>query len=327
MSHTSPGHDHHAAHDHAGHQHGDDHHGGHDPSGQSGHDHHADMGSRSMALSATLHCLTGCAIGEILGLMIGTAIGLSTGWTIALAVSLAFLFGYALSTLPLLKVGLGFFAALSVVLAADTLSIATMEVVDNAVMALIPGAMDAGLVNPIFWASMMFALTVAGFAAYPVNKYLLARGKGHALTHEYHGASSEVTGARRYIPSFATSTLVGIIVAFMLGGLVVSFADELGNDDEGSTGGGGHAQPSWVVRFSEKSSMSDTGRAAQGPNLSSNGGDAGFEPLAEPFPGVSDTFVSRADYFRVQPMDGMAVAVGFEPTVGLHPHTLSRRAP
>ena len=150
-----------------------------------------------MALSATLHCLTGCAIGEITGLMIGTAIGLSTGWTIALAVTLAFFFGYTLSTLPLLKAGVALGTALSVVLAADTLSIATMEIVDNLVMALIPGAMDAGLVNVIFWVAMMIALTVAFFAAYPVNRYLLARGKGHALTHQYHGSTGEVRGARR----------------------------------------------------------------------------------------------------------------------------------
>ena len=199
------------------------------------------MATRGMALSATLHCLTGCAIGEIAGLMIGTAIGLSTGWTIVLAVGLAFVFGYTLSTLPLLKAGLGVGAALSVVLAADTLSIATMELVDNAVMALIPGAMDAGLVNPTFWVGMMIALTVAFFAAYPVNRYLLARGKGHALTHEYHGATAAVTGARRYIPSFPTATLVAVIVAFMVGGLVVSIADELGNDDGSRSGG--HALP------------------------------------------------------------------------------------
>ena len=199
-----------------------------------------------MALSATLHCLTGCAIGEIAGLMIGTAIGLDTGWTIVLAVSLAFLFGYALSTLPLLRAGLGLGAALSVVLAADTLSIATMEVVDNAVMAVIPGAMDAGLVNPVFWVSMMIALTAAFFAAYPVNRFLMARGKGHALTHEYHGTASP-TGARRFIPSLATSTLVGVIVAFMLGGLVVSVAAELGDESGDAGSGGGHAQSS-VVR-------------------------------------------------------------------------------
>ncbi len=142
----------------------------------------------AMAANATLHCLTGCAIGEIAGLMIGTAAGLSTGVTIALAVGLAFLFGYALSTLPLVQAGLGFFAALSLVFAADTLSILTMEIVDNVVMALIPGAMDAGLVNPVFWLGMMIALTAAFVAAYPVNRALIARGKGHALTHQHtHG--------------------------------------------------------------------------------------------------------------------------------------------
>ena len=140
----------------------------------------------SMAASATLHCLTGCAIGEILGLLIGTALGLSTGVTILIAIILSFLFGYTLSTLPLVKAGLGFFAALSVVLAADTLSIATMELVDNAVMAVIPGAMNAGLVNPVFWLSMAASLTAAFIAAFPVNRYLLTKGKGHALVHEYH---------------------------------------------------------------------------------------------------------------------------------------------
>ena len=190
------------------------------------HVHAATDGVSAMALSATLHCLTGCAIGEIAGLMIGTAVGLSAGWTIALAVALAFVFGYGLSTLPLLRSGLALGAALSLVLAADTLSIATMEVVDNAVMALIPGAMDAGLVNPVFWIGMMIALTAAFFAAYPVNRYLLQRGKGHALTHDHHGAGA-VVGARRFIPVLSTATLVAAIVAFMLGGLVVSVADGL----------------------------------------------------------------------------------------------------
>ena len=140
----------------------------------------------SMAASATLHCLTGCAIGEILGLMIGTALGLTAGVTVVLAVALAFVFGYTLSTLPLLQGGLGFFAALQLVLAADTLSIATMEVVDNLVMMVIPGAMDAGLVNPLFWVSMTLALAAAFAAAFPVNRHLLGKGKGHALTHAHH---------------------------------------------------------------------------------------------------------------------------------------------
>ena len=203
-------------------------------------DHHAHHGhdmanTKGMAVSATLHCLTGCAIGEIVGLMIGTAIGLSAGWTIALAVGLAFLFGYALSTLPLLKVGLGLGSALGIVFAADTLSILTMEVVDNLVMAVIPGAMEAGLVNPVFWLGMMIALTAAFFAALPVNRYLLQRGKGHALTHEYHGAAT--APGRRFIPSLPTPVLVTAIAAFLVGGLVVSIADQLGTDEEPS----GHA--------------------------------------------------------------------------------------
>ena len=216
---------------HSDHQHRSD-------SGQ----HAARDGVNAMALSATLHCLTGCAIGEILGLVIGTAVGLSTGWTILLALSLAFLFGYTLSTLPLLRAGLGLGSALAVVLAADTLSIATMELVDNLVMAVIPGAMEAGLVNPVFWSAMMIALTAAFFAAYPVNRHLLRRGKGHALTHGFH-ESGPVTGARRFIPALSTPTLVAAIVAFMLGGLVVSAASELGVGGEGGASAAPVAHP------------------------------------------------------------------------------------
>lgn len=154
------------------------------------HDHHhagdGDMNMNKMAASATLHCLTGCALGEVAGLIIGTALGWDIIQTIILAVILAFIFGYTLSTLPLRKAGLGFFAALSIVFAADTLSIATMEVVDNVVMAAIPGAMSAGLVSPLFWISMPIALATAYLAAYPVNKYLLSKGKGHALIMKYH---------------------------------------------------------------------------------------------------------------------------------------------
>ena len=146
----------------------------------------------AMAANATLHCLTGCAMGEIVGLLIGTAAGWSNAATIPLAFGLAFVFGYSLSTLPLVSAGLGFFAALSVVFAADTLSILTMEVVDNLVMAVIPGAMNAGLVNPIFWISMMIALGAAFLAAFPVNRYLIDKGKGHALSHQYmHGDDDE----------------------------------------------------------------------------------------------------------------------------------------
>jgi hypothetical protein len=188
-------------------------------------------GLNAMAASATLHCLTGCAIGEIAGLVIGTAAGLSNGSTIAVSIVLAFLFGYSLSTLPLLKAGLAVGAALSVVLAADTLSILTMEVVDNIVMGVIPGAMSAGLVNVVFWLGMMISLTVAFLAAFPVNRFLLRRGKGHALTHHYHHGSPEPTGARRFIPDIGSSALASVIVAFMLGGLLVAVADDLGTSN------------------------------------------------------------------------------------------------
>lgn len=139
-----------------------------------------------MAISATLHCLTGCAIGEIVGMLIGTHYGLSMTATIALSIGLAFVFGYTLSLIPLVKNGISLTSALRLVLAADTISITTMEIVDNLVMAAIPGAMSAGLVNPVFWGAMSIALIAAFFAAVPVNYCLLKRGKGHALVHSNH---------------------------------------------------------------------------------------------------------------------------------------------
>ena len=143
----------------------------------------------SMALSATLHCLTGCAIGEVLGVIIGTALGLSDGVTIALAIVLAFIFGYSLTSLPLLRAGFALAAVIPIALASDTLSIATMEVVDNLILVVIPGAMDAGLGDLLFWGSLSVALVIAGAVAVPVNRYLIARGKGHAVVHEagHHG--------------------------------------------------------------------------------------------------------------------------------------------
>jgi len=142
------------------------------------------------ALSATIHCLTGCAIGEVLGMSIGTALGWSDFQTIALAVALAFFFGYSLTMLPLLRGGLTLAAAVPLALASDTLSIAVMEIVDNAIMLLIPGAMDAGLTNVLFWGSLAVALLIAGAVAYPVNRWLIARGKGHAVVHAHHGHGS-----------------------------------------------------------------------------------------------------------------------------------------
>jgi len=139
-----------------------------------------------VALSATLHCLTGCAIGEIAGLILGTIFGWTTLVTLIVAIGLAFLFGYTLSLIPLVKSGMKLGAAMGLVLAADTLSIMTMEIVDNATVAVIPGAMSAGLVNPVFWMSLTLALFLAFWAAFPVNYYLIGRGKGHALMHGHH---------------------------------------------------------------------------------------------------------------------------------------------
>jgi hypothetical protein len=140
----------------------------------------------ALAFSATVHCLTGCAIGEVLGMIIGTALGWSDLQTIALAVALAFLFGYSLTSLPLLRSGMALAAVIPIALASDTISIAIMEIVDNAIMLVIPGAMEAGLGNLKFWGSLAAALLIAGAAAYPVNRWLLARGKGHAVVHQHH---------------------------------------------------------------------------------------------------------------------------------------------
>jgi hypothetical protein len=140
-----------------------------------------------LSFSATLHCLTGCAIGEVLGLVIGTALGWGNVATIALAVALAFFFGYSLTMLQLLRSGLALGAAIPLALAADTLSITVMEIVDNAVMLVVPGSMETGLTSPLFWGSLAFALAVAFVAAFPVNRYLIARGRGHAVVHEHQG--------------------------------------------------------------------------------------------------------------------------------------------
>ena len=139
-----------------------------------------------VAFSATVHCLTGCAIGEVLGMVIGTALGWGDYQTIALAVVLAFVFGYSFTMTPLLRSGMALAAAVPVAFAADTISIAIMEIVDNAIMLVIPGAMEAGLTNLLFWGSLAFALLVAGAAAYPVNRWLIARGRGHAVVHAMH---------------------------------------------------------------------------------------------------------------------------------------------
>ena len=139
------------------------------------------------AFSATLHCLTGCAIGEVLGMVIGSALGWGNLAKIVLAIVLAFFFGYGLTMLPLLRSGMALGAVLPLALASDTLSITVMEIVDNLIMVVLPGAVEAGLGSLLFWGSLAFALAVAFVAAFPVNRYLISRGKGHAVIHEHHG--------------------------------------------------------------------------------------------------------------------------------------------
>jgi hypothetical protein len=139
-----------------------------------------------LAASATLHCLTGCAIGEVLGLVLATWWGWSNGPSIALAIVLAFFFGYSLTIHPVLRAGLTLRRAIKVALAADTLSILTMELVDNGVMLAVPGAMAAGLADTLFWGSLAFSFVVAFIVTVPVNRWLIGRGKGHAVVHAYH---------------------------------------------------------------------------------------------------------------------------------------------
>jgi hypothetical protein len=139
-----------------------------------------------LAFSATWHCLTGCAVGEVLGVAIGTALDWSNAPTIALATVLAFFFGYSFTAVPLLRSGLALGAAAGIALAADSVSIAVMEIVDNAVILLVPGAMEAGLTEALFWGSLALGLAIAFVAAYPVNRWLIARGRGHAVVHTMH---------------------------------------------------------------------------------------------------------------------------------------------
>jgi hypothetical protein len=173
-----------------------EHHGTHPDMAEHGnhHAHHSHQGRQGhpaslnrTALSATLHCLTGCAIGEVAGLVIGTALGWGMWETVALAVTLAFVTGFGMTMRPLLRGGIGFRQALGIAFAADFFSVLTMEIVDNAIMMLIPGAMAAGLADPLFWGSMAVALAIAGAAAFPVNRWLIARGRGHAVVHAWHG--------------------------------------------------------------------------------------------------------------------------------------------
>jgi hypothetical protein len=147
---------------------------------------HTDSTLNRTAWSATLHCLTGCAIGEVLGMVIGTAFAWSNAPTVVLSIVLAFFFGYGLTLRPLLLAGMAFGSAMRLAFAADTASITVMEIADNLIMVFIPGAMNAGLGNVLFWVSLAISLAVAAVAAFPLNRWLIARGKGHAVMHAHH---------------------------------------------------------------------------------------------------------------------------------------------
>jgi hypothetical protein len=163
-----------------------------------------------VAVTATLHCLTGCAIGEVLGLVIGTALDLGNATTIALAVVLAFLFGYTLTMAPLLRAGLALATAIPLAFASDSLSIAVMEIVDNVVVLAVPDAMDASLSSPLFWGTLALALAVAFVFAVPVNRYLIARGRGHAVVHAYHGHDHGDAPAESAVGSARGLVLIGL---------------------------------------------------------------------------------------------------------------------
>jgi hypothetical protein len=150
--------------------------------------------SNRLALSATLHCLTGCSIGEVLGMAIGTGLGLDDGTTIAISILLAFVFGYFLTMLPLLRARVTFRRALGLAFASDTVSIAIMEIMDSGIMLVIPGAMDAGLGEFKFWGSLGLSLLIAGAAAFPVVRWLIACGRGHAVAHKFHALEGSSHG-------------------------------------------------------------------------------------------------------------------------------------
>jgi len=196
------------------------------------HQHHHELPTSgraldAVALSATLHCLTGCAIGEIVGMVVGTALGFSQWGTVALAVALAFLFGYTLTSLPLLRAGLALSAVVPIALATDTFSIAVMEIVDNAIMLIVPGAMESGVGDLLFWGALSFALVVAGVVAFPVNRWLITRGKGHAVLHN--------SGHHPNFPARAVGTVA--VTAFLFGSAVL-LAEAFTSDGESMQGHG-----------------------------------------------------------------------------------------
>ena len=225
---------------------------------------HAAHGSSSLnrlAALATLHCLIGCAIGEVLGMVIGTALGWSNAVTIALAVLLAFVFGYSLTMVPLLRAGIAVAVALPLAFASDSFSIAVMELVDNGVMLAVPGAMDAPLSNPLFWGALAFALAVAYVFAFPVNRYLIARGQGHAVVHQFHGhdegaaaamqghedhaaSTGDALGSRRKLITIGLGAMAATIGIATAGAIFVESRhdeEEMVMEDHGTRGGHGSA--------------------------------------------------------------------------------------
>lgn len=206
------------------------------------HDHHEMPASgralTGVAFSATLHCLTGCALGEIAGMVIGTAAGWSNGATIAISIALAFLFGYTLTSLPLLRAGLALAVVAPIAFASDTLSIGLMELVDNLIMVVIPGALHAGLGDLLFWGSLSFSLVIAGSAALPLNRWLIARGRGHAAVHKtgIHGGPPirvvAVAAALAFV--FGTTVLVAEAVS---GDEMGGHADHMGGADAAAVRG------------------------------------------------------------------------------------------
>jgi hypothetical protein len=201
------------------------HHAAHDA-----HEHHELPASgralTNLSVSATLHCLTGCALGEIAGMAIGTALGFSNWGTVVLAVALAFLFGYSLTSLPLLRAGFALAAVIPIAFASDTFSIAVMELVDNAIVLVVPGALEAGLSSLLFWGSLSFALAIAFVAAVPVNRWLIARGRGHAVVHR--------TGVHGGVDPRVVGAIVAIAFVF---GTAVLIAEALDDDNGAQTGG------------------------------------------------------------------------------------------
>jgi Domain of unknown function (DUF4396) len=216
-----------------------------------------------IAAAATLHCLIGCAIGEVVGLVIGTAAGLGNPATIALSVLLAFGFGYSLTLLPLLRAGLGFGEALPLAFASDSFSIAVMEIVDTAVMLTVPGAMDAGLGDALFWASLALALAVAFVAAFPVNRALIRRGRGHAAVHAHHGhgdaSAPSSPGSSRAILCLGAASVVVTVVVTTGSALVVE-----------SRRGGSHADAAYGVRLGSVAAPRTTARTVQPINTATS---------------------------------------------------------